>query len=95
MLIAIVQSLICSFDEDLAPFDQGGGHESGHRADEYFLDERGLHSLFNSTVDAIRGETRGQKSDWLRPLPEAPLLGLHDPHAEEQIRESVGNYTGG
>ena len=43
MLIALVQSIIGTFHEDLAPLDQARSEEACDRADYYFLQEGRVH----------------------------------------------------
>ena len=52
MLIAFIQSVIGPFDKDFCPFHQGSGQETGKGADEDFLEEGGVHSLFESSGGA-------------------------------------------
>jgi hypothetical protein len=52
VLVALVQGVVRAFHEDLCPFDQGRGQESGECADKNFLEEGGVHTSFESNDGA-------------------------------------------
>jgi hypothetical protein len=74
MLITVVQRLVRTFDEDLAPLKETGGGEPGERAEENLLEKRGVHSSFKQHVKCHKEwPTHDQR------LPKSPLLCVHNP----------------
>jgi hypothetical protein len=53
VFVALIQGVIRAFNEDFGPLDQGRRKKSGKRADDDFLEKRGVHSRFNSSEGAI------------------------------------------
>jgi hypothetical protein len=53
VLVALIQGVVRAFNEDFRPLDQGRRKKSGKRADDDFLEKRGVHSRFNSSEGAI------------------------------------------
>ena len=49
MLVAAIQGLIRTFDEDLSPFDKAGSGEGRHSTNDDFLEKGGVHYAFKST----------------------------------------------
>jgi hypothetical protein len=76
MLVAFVQGVVGTFDKHFRPLQDGGSEEPSQRAKDHLLEKRGVHSVTGSTEGAIH-------------LPESPLFRLHNPDAEEQIRERM------
>ena len=82
VFVALVQSVIGTSHEHFAPFQKGGREKSRDRANDDFLEKSSLHGPF-------------QEAGAVPPFsPKSPLPGLHNPEAEEQIRQRVGNRTG-
>lgn len=52
MLVALVQSVVSPFHEDFCPLDEGRGQETGEGTDQDFLEEGGVHPIFNSSDGA-------------------------------------------
>jgi hypothetical protein len=83
VLITLVQRVVRAFDKSPCPFDQPGREQPGEGTENNLLEKCRLHPAFQS---------RGNASD---SLPKAPLLGFHDPEAEQEIRQGVGQDAGG
>jgi len=43
MLVTAIQGLICTFHEDLTPFNKAGSGESRHGTNDDFLEKGGVH----------------------------------------------------
>jgi hypothetical protein len=52
MLVAFVQCVVSPFHEDFCPLDERRGQETGEGTDEDFLEEGGVHPIFNSSDGA-------------------------------------------
>lgn len=52
VLVAFIQRVVRAFDKDFRPLNERCGQESGHRADDDFLEKGGLHGRFNSSEGA-------------------------------------------
>lgn len=84
MLVSLVQRVIRSLDEELAPFKEASREESCDQAENDLLRERPVHAqTFRARAMPVR-----------RPLPESPLACFHDPQAEQKISEGMGQNTG-
>ena len=53
VFVALIQGVVRAFNEHFRPLDQGRRKKSGKRADDDFLEKRGVHSRFSSSEGAI------------------------------------------
>ncbi len=53
VLVALIQSIVSAFHENLGPLNEGRGQETGEGANDDFLEKRGVHRSFNSSDGAI------------------------------------------
>ncbi len=52
MLVSLVQGVVSAFDKNFRPLNEGGGQETGKRANNDFLKEGGVHHHFHSSEGA-------------------------------------------
>jgi hypothetical protein len=92
MLIGPVQGVVCAFNEHSSPFNQRGGEERTKCADENPLKKSGVHRVKSSTPGASPMPDWSCSSTALDRAfnsPKAPLAGVHDPQAQQQIRDRM------
>ena len=81
VLIALVQGVVSSFDEQFRPFEKTRGQKRHDHAKDDPLRKSAVHyGIIHSTQGAIS----------LEALPEAPLLRVHDPDSQKEIGCGVG-----
>ena len=85
MLVAGVQSVVSPFDEYFSPLNEAGRQETSHHTNDDLLSKRRVHCPLLGAEAVPLGT-----SDY---LPKPPLAGLHDPEAEEEVGEGVGQDT--
>ena len=83
VLVAFVQRVVRALHKDFTPFYQAGGQEPSDHADDHLLEERVVHAVLKAFGVPF----------WAACSPKSPLPRLHDPEAEEQVRNCVRKGT--